>query len=91
MRDLPQPPKPGRNDPCTCGSGKKSKKCCADPVKIQAEEERVREAYWAKLDAEEAEARAKGQPSPRALRDRAAHKRALDTIAAAGMLGYFGR
>lgn len=21
-------PKPGRNDPCTCGSGKKSKKCC---------------------------------------------------------------
>jgi uncharacterized protein YecA (UPF0149 family) len=22
------PPKPGRNDPCTCGSGKKYKKCC---------------------------------------------------------------
>jgi SEC-C motif-containing protein len=22
-------PKVGRNDPCTCGSGKKSKKCCA--------------------------------------------------------------
>jgi preprotein translocase subunit SecA len=21
-------PKPGRNDPCTCGSGKKYKKCC---------------------------------------------------------------
>jgi hypothetical protein len=22
------PPKPGRNDPCPCGSGKKYKKCC---------------------------------------------------------------
>jgi uncharacterized protein len=21
-------PKPGRNDPCPCGSGKKYKKCC---------------------------------------------------------------
>ncbi|WP_280591199.1 YecA family protein [Vibrio splendidus] len=25
----PQPTKVGRNDPCTCGSGKKFKKCCA--------------------------------------------------------------
>jgi preprotein translocase subunit SecA len=23
-----KPPKPGRNDPCPCGSGKKYKKCC---------------------------------------------------------------
>ena len=23
--------KPGRNDPCLCGSGKKSKKCCEQP------------------------------------------------------------
>lgn len=23
---------PGRNDPCSCGSGKKYKKCCADPT-----------------------------------------------------------
>jgi uncharacterized protein YchJ len=23
-------PKVGRNDPCTCGSGKKHKKCCMD-------------------------------------------------------------
>ena len=22
-------PKPGRNDPCACGSGRKSKRCCA--------------------------------------------------------------
>jgi hypothetical protein len=23
--------KPGRNDPCPCGSGKKAKKCCGTP------------------------------------------------------------
>jgi hypothetical protein len=27
-------PKVGRNDPCTCGSGKKSKNCCGDPAKV---------------------------------------------------------
>ena len=27
-RPEPAPPKPGRNDPCPCGSGKKYKKCC---------------------------------------------------------------
>lgn len=26
------PPKPGRNDPCPCGSGKKYKKCCDGQV-----------------------------------------------------------
>lgn len=25
-------PQPGRNDPCSCGSGKKYKKCCGAPV-----------------------------------------------------------
>jgi len=25
-------PKIGRNDPCTCGSGKKYKKCCGKPA-----------------------------------------------------------
>jgi preprotein translocase subunit SecA len=24
--------KPGRNDPCPCGSGKKYKKCCGKPA-----------------------------------------------------------
>ena len=29
------PPKIGRNDPCTCGSGKKYKKCCgANPSEV---------------------------------------------------------
>jgi SEC-C motif len=28
---------PGRNDPCPCGSGRKYKKCCGDPVKLAAE------------------------------------------------------
>jgi hypothetical protein len=27
------PPKVGRNDPCTCGSGKKYKKCCQDKAR----------------------------------------------------------
>ena len=27
--------KVGRNDPCPCGSGKKYKKCCGDPAKMQ--------------------------------------------------------
>ncbi len=28
-------PKPGRNDPCPCGSGKKYKHCCGAPAKLQ--------------------------------------------------------
>ncbi|MFZ4547159.1 MAG: SEC-C metal-binding domain-containing protein [Bacteroidales bacterium] len=27
-KPVPAAPKIGRNDPCTCGSGKKFKKCC---------------------------------------------------------------
>lgn len=30
IANLRQTPKIGRNDPCTCGSGLKFKKCCAD-------------------------------------------------------------
>ena len=29
VRDSKTDPKIGRNEPCTCGSGKKYKKCCA--------------------------------------------------------------
>jgi hypothetical protein len=29
----PEGKKVGRNDPCSCGSGKKAKKCCFDPAK----------------------------------------------------------
>ena len=28
--------KPRRNQPCPCGSGIKTKRCCSDPVKIAA-------------------------------------------------------
>ena len=28
--------KPGRNEPCFCGSGNKFKKCCDDPAKRMA-------------------------------------------------------
>lgn len=29
--DLPKRTAPGRNEPCTCGSGRKFKKCCGKP------------------------------------------------------------
>jgi uncharacterized protein len=29
IETLVKPATPGRNDPCSCGSGKKYKKCCA--------------------------------------------------------------
>ena len=28
----PGSPKPGRNDPCPCGSGKKFKRCCIESM-----------------------------------------------------------
>lgn len=33
-------PKPGRNDPCPCGSGKKYKRCCIDREGFYHEPER---------------------------------------------------
>jgi TolA-binding protein len=41
--------KPGRNDPCPCGSGNKYKKCCL------AKEEAVERQQLAKADAKRAE------------------------------------
>lgn len=29
---IAKPPATGRNEPCTCGSGKKFKKCCGNPA-----------------------------------------------------------
>jgi hypothetical protein len=36
--------KPGRNDPCPCGSGKKYKRCCLD--KDEAAELALAAAAW---------------------------------------------
>ena len=41
--------KPGRNDPCPCGSGNKYKKCCL------AKDEAVEREQLAKADAKRAE------------------------------------
>ena len=39
--------KPGRNDPCPCGSGKKYKRCCLDKdVAAELEHERLAAAAW---------------------------------------------
>ena len=37
VRRDPPPPKPGRNDPCPCGSGKKYKKCCDGQLATEPE------------------------------------------------------
>jgi hypothetical protein len=40
----------GRNDHCTCDSGKKNKKCCLAETKVVSTEEfhyqRLSKAYW---------------------------------------------
>lgn len=55
--------KPGRNEPCPCGSGKKYKKCCepADNARREAElaEEQARREAAAAEQAEHDEADAK--------------------------------
>lgn len=53
--------KPGRNDPCTCGSGKKYKKCCAitDDAARVAELTASRAAAAAAAAAEAADPEAK--------------------------------
>jgi tetratricopeptide (TPR) repeat protein len=39
--------KPGRNEPCPCGSGKKYKRCCLDKdVAAELEHERLAAAGW---------------------------------------------
>ncbi|HZE60679.1 MAG TPA: SEC-C metal-binding domain-containing protein [Burkholderiales bacterium] len=39
--------KPGRNNPCPCGSGKKYKRCCLDKdVAAELEHERLAAAAW---------------------------------------------
>ncbi len=41
---MPAQPKPGRNDRCPCGSGKKYKNCCADKAA-----RRMSPASWAAI------------------------------------------
>jgi len=60
--------KPGRNDPCPCGSGQKYKKCCA-----AKDEEANKAAFVAQAAAEsaaqaEAEVAARTTPSPTAVK-----------------------
>lgn len=43
MQDKPQPKRPGRNEPCPCGSGKKHKRCCLKPSVTPTYDERVQE------------------------------------------------
>jgi uncharacterized protein len=36
LMEVQNRPRPGRNDPCPCGSGRKHKVCCGDPVLSQS-------------------------------------------------------
>ena len=67
--------KPGRNDPCPCGSGNKYKKCCL------AKEEAVAREQLAKTEARRAE---------RAAETAAAHTLHLREVKAAIAAGLFG-
>ena len=55
--------KPGRNDPCPCGSGKKYKKCCL------AKDEAVEREQHVKAEARRAESAAKHRLNLRKLRE----------------------
>jgi hypothetical protein len=55
--------KPGRNDPCPCGSGKKYKKCCL------AENEAAEREQHAKAEAARAERAGARPPSLREIRE----------------------
>jgi uncharacterized protein YchJ len=48
-RDWPM--KPGRNDPCPCGSGKKYKRCCLRPAARDAASEGPADLTWRRLRA----------------------------------------
>ena len=66
------PPKPGRNDPCWCGSGKKYKKC-----HLAADEEDARKAADSGPDAEPPEEKPAGTPM---LIDNQVHKRLANAV-----------
>lgn len=48
--------RPGRNDPCHCGSGKKYKHCCLDKDNAEAAAKREKEAAEAAAAAQSPEA-----------------------------------
>jgi hypothetical protein len=44
-------PRPGRNEPCPCGSGRKYKQCCLDKDEAAAREARAKAAAEAAAEA----------------------------------------
>jgi len=43
----------GRNDPCPCGSGKKYKRCCGDPLSVRASDPPNSESHYEHFRADE--------------------------------------
>jgi hypothetical protein len=73
-------PRPGRNEPCFCGSGRKYKQCClakdeaaAAKARAKAAKEAAKEAKEAK-EAAEAPAAAEGSAAPAAAPKHRTHQ-----------------
>ena len=57
-------PKPGRNEPCHCGSGKKYKQCCLPKDEAKAAKARAKATAEAAREAEAAPAAAEASAAP---------------------------
>jgi len=58
-------PRPGRNEPCHCGSGRKYKQCCLDKDEAGAREARARAAADAPAPSPESSAAPTAPQRPR--------------------------
>jgi hypothetical protein len=59
------PPRPGRNEPCHCGSGRKYKQCCLQKDELSERDARAKALAEAAPPAADAPAPAKAPPKPR--------------------------
>ncbi len=63
--DAPQPARPGRNEPCLCGSGRKYKQCCLpkdEALDAAARKVKAEIAAAVEVPAEDVEASAAPRP-----------------------------
>ena len=58
VRTQKDPPKPERNHPCPCLSGKKYKKCCGDPAWLSQKRKEDDARFFAALKKKEEERKA---------------------------------
>ena len=61
---MPSTARPGRNEPCHCGSGRKYKHCCLEKDEREATAARAKAASEAAASASDATAAPKRAPKP---------------------------